>query len=137
MKRRPINKDKYGISKHRYLEVIHHCLQYPEWREELENMTDTVKAIQYGQEGKGSPSQASATERLAIKRAELQEKCERIEQTAIEADADIYQWLLEGVTTDYADLHIPFGDAKRGCRAVIRNTIEPRRKFYWLMSKKI
>lgn len=55
MKRRPINKDKYGISKHRYLEVIHHCLQYPEWREELENMTDTVKAIQYGQEGKGSP----------------------------------------------------------------------------------
>ena len=79
MKRRPINKDKYGISKHRYLEVIHHCLQYPEWREELENMTDTVKAIQYGQEGKGSPSQASATERLAIKRAELQEKCERIE----------------------------------------------------------
>ena len=78
MKRRPINKDKYGISKHRYLEVIHHCLQYPEWREELENMTDTVKAIQYGQEGKGSPSQASATERLAIKRAELQEKCERI-----------------------------------------------------------
>ena len=102
MKRRPINKDKYGISKHRYLEVIHHCLQYPEWREELENMTDTVKAIQYGQEGKGSPSQASATERLAIKRAELLEKCERIEQTAIEADADIYQWLLEGVTTDYA-----------------------------------
>lgn len=102
MKRRPINKDKYGISKHRYLEVIHHCLQYPEWREELENMTDTVKAIQYGQEGKGSPSKASATERLAIKRAELQEKCERIEQTAIEADADIYQWLLEGVTTDYA-----------------------------------
>ena len=53
MKRRPINKDKYGISKHRYLEVIHHCLQYPEWREELENMTDTVKAIQYGQEGRG------------------------------------------------------------------------------------
>ena len=93
MKRRPINKDKYGISKHRYLEVIHHCLQYPEWREELENMTDTVKAIQYGQEGKGSPSQASATECLAIKRAELQEKCERIEQTAIEADADIYQCL--------------------------------------------
>lgn len=111
MKRRPINKDKYGISKHRYLEVIHHCLQYPEWREELENMTDTVKAIQYGQEGKGSPSQASATERLAIKRAELQEKCERIEQTAIEADADIYQWLLEGVTTDYAT-YIYLRDAK-------------------------
>ena len=48
-------------------------------------------------------------------RAELQEKCERIEQTAIEADADIYQWLLEGVTTDYAT-YIYLRDAK-GLRA--------------------
>ena len=120
MKRRPINKDKYGISKHRYLEVIHHCLQYPEWREELENMTDTVKAIQYGQEGKGSPSQASATERLAIKRAELLEKCERIEQTAIEADAT-YIYLRDAKG-------LPCGDQKY---------YRARRKFYWLMSKKI
>lgn len=135
MKRRPINKDEYGISKHRYLEVIHHCLQYPEWREELENMTDTVKAIQYGQEGKGSPSQASATERLAIKRAELLEKCERIEQTAIEADADIYQWLLEGVTTDYAT-YIYLRDAK-GLPCGDQKYYRARRKFYWLMSKKI
>ena len=130
-----INKDKYGIRKHRYLEVIHHCLQYPEWREELENMTDTVKAIQYGQEGKGSPSQASATECLAIKRAELQEKCERIEQTAIEADADIYQWLLEGVTTDYAT-YIYLRDAK-GLPCGNQKYYRARRKFYWLMSKKI
>ena len=127
MKRRPINKDKYGISKHRYLEVIHHCLQYPEWREELENMTDTVKAIQYGQEGKGSPSQASATERLAIKRAELQEKCKRIEQTAIEADADIYQWLLEGLP-QIMRLTYTFGMPK-GSRAGIRNITEQGGNF--------
>ena len=96
---------------------------------------DTVKAIQYGQEGKGSPSQASATERLAIKRAELQEKCERIEQTAIEADADIYQWLLEGVTTDYAT-YIYLRDAK-GLPCGDQKYYRARRKFYWLMSKKI
>ena len=89
----------------------------------------------YGQEGKGSPSQASATERLAIKRAELQEKCERIEQTAIEADADIYQWLLEGVTTDYAT-YIYLRDAK-GLPCGDQKYYRARRKFYWLMSKKI
>lgn len=93
-----------------------------------------IKAL-HGQEGKGSPSQASATERLAIKRAELQEKCERIEQTAIEADADIYQWLLEGVTTDYAT-YIYLRDAK-GLPCGDQKYYRARRKFYWLMSKKI
>lgn len=135
MRIRPINEDKYGISKHKFLEVKYHCLQYPEWRKELANLTDAIKGMQYGQEGKGSPSQASATERLAIKRAELQEKCERIEQTAIEADADIYQWLLEGVTTDCAT-YIYLRDVK-GLPCGNQKYYRARRKFYWLMSKKI
>nr|DAX63027.1 MAG TPA: hypothetical protein [Caudoviricetes sp.] len=135
MRIRPINEDKYGISKHKFLEVKYHCLQYPEWRKELANLTDAIKGMQYGQEGKGSKSQASSTERLAIKRLELEEKCKRIEQTAIETDPEIYQWLLEGVTTEYATYRylrdakgIPCGDQKY---------YKTRRKFYWLLSQKI
>lgn len=71
MKMRPINKDKYGIDTNRFLEIKYHCLQYPKWRRELAELTNTIKAMQYGQEGKGSPSQASQTEHLAIKRMEL------------------------------------------------------------------
>lgn len=48
---RPISEKKYGINKHRFLELKHHCLQYQDWRRELANMQDTVKAIQYGKEG--------------------------------------------------------------------------------------
>ena len=135
MRIRPINEDKYGISKHKFLEVKYHCLQYPEWRKELANLTDAIKGMQYGQEGKGSKSQASSTERLAIKRLEPEEKCKRIEQTAIETDPEIYQWLLEGVTTEYATYRylrdakgIPCGDQKY---------YKTRRKFYWLLSQKI
>lgn len=135
MRIRPINEDKYGISKHKFLEVKYHCLQYPEWRKELANLTDAIKGMQYGQEGKGSKSQVSSTERLAIKRLELEEKCKRIEQTAIETDPEIYQWLLEGVTTEYATYRylrdakgIPCGDQKY---------YKTRRKFYWLLSQKI
>lgn len=135
MRIRPISEDKYGISKHKFLEVKYHCLQYPEWRKELAELTNTIKAMQYGQEGKGSISQTSQTERLAIKRLELEEKCKRIEQAAIEADPDIYQWLLEGVTTEYATYRylrdakrIPCGDQKY---------YKARRKFYWLLAKKV
>lgn len=132
---RPISEKKYGINKHRFLELKHHCLQYPEWRRELAGITDTVRSIEYGKEGKGSPSQGSATERLAIRRAELEDRCKVIEQTAIEADSEIYQWILEGVTTDYATYrylrdakHIPCGKDMYYDR---------RRKFFWLLSRKI
>ena len=57
---RPISEKKYGINKHRFLELKHHCLQYQDWRRELVNMQDTVKAIQYGKEGKGSLGHSSS-----------------------------------------------------------------------------
>jgi hypothetical protein len=132
---RPINKDKYGIDTNRFLEIKYHCLQYPEWRRELAELTNTIKAMQYGQEGKGSPSQASQTEHLAIKRMELEEKCKRIEQTAIEADTVIYPWILEGVTTDYATYRYLRDSKKIPCGK--KMYYERRRKFYYLMSKKI
>ena len=77
----------------------------------------------------------SQTERLAIKRLELEEKCKRIEQTAIEADPDIYQWLLEGVTTEYATYRY-LRDAK-GIPCGKDLYYDRRRKFYYLMSNKI
>lgn len=132
---RPISEKKYGISKHRFLELRHHCLQYKEWRTELNNIKDTVEAIRYGKEGKGSPSIRSATESLAIRRAELEEKCKTIEQTAIEADPDLYKYILEGVTTDYATYHY-LHDAKRmPCGK--KMYYDRKRRFYYLLSKKM
>ena len=98
-------------------------------------ITDTVKSIEYGKEGKGSATQGSATEALAIRRAELEDKCKLIEQTAIETDAEIYQYIMQGVTTEYATyrylrdaLHMPCGK---------NMYYDRRRKFYYLLSKKI
>lgn len=132
---RPINQKKYDISKNRFREVYYHCLQYPEWRSELQYLTDTVKAIEYGKEGKGSTPQGSATEALAIHRAELEDKCKLIEQTAIEADAEIYQWIIQGVTTEYATYRY-LRDAL-GMPCGKKMYYDRRRKFYYLMSNKI
>ena len=132
---RPISEKKYGINKHRFLELKYHCLQYQDWRRELANMQDTVKAIQYGKEGKGSPSIGSATESLAIRRIELEEKCKTIEQTAIEADPELYQYILEGVTTDYATYRYLKDAKKIPCGKDMY--YDRRRKFFYLLSKKI
>lgn len=132
---RPINEKKYGISKHRFLELKYHCLQYTDWRRELSSIKDAIKSIEYGKEGKGSTGQGSSTESLAIRRIELEEKCKIIEQTAIEADPEIYQWILDGVTTDYATYRY-LKDAKN-IPAGKDMYYDRRRRFYWLLSKKI
>lgn len=132
---RPINKKKYEISKHRFLELYHYCMQYGEWIDELNGMTDTVKGIANTEGARGSGGVGSATEQLAIRRVKLQEKCEIIEQTAIEADPELYPYIIEGVTTEYATYKylkqvkdIPCGKDMYYDR---------RRRFYWLLSKKI
>ena len=47
------NKSPYYISKHRYLELKHFCLQYPEWKEEIN------KINWYGRAGDGRSSDIS------------------------------------------------------------------------------
>lgn len=130
---RPINQDKYKISKHRFLELYHFCMQYQEWKDELKYLVDTVKGISYSGEIKGT-GMGNATEQLVMRRSELRKKCELIEQTAVEADPEIYRYIIEGVTTDYASykylrevMGIPCGKDMYYNR---------RRKFYWLLSRK-
>lgn len=130
---RPINQDKYKISKHRFLELYHFCMQYQEWKSELKYLTDTVKGIDYSGEIKGTGT-GSATERLAIRRGELRKKCELIEQTAMEADPEIYQYIIEGVTADYASYK--YLKEVKGIPCCKNVYYDRRKKFYWLLSRK-
>ena len=130
---RPLSQKKYEISKHRFLELYHFCLQYQEWKNELEHMQDTVKSMSYSVAAKGNGS-GSATERLVIRRERLRKKCELIEQTAIETDPDIYEYILIGVTTEYGSYRY-LSSIGMPCGKTMY--YERRRRFYWLLSQKI
>lgn len=130
---RPLNEKKYNIDKHRFLELYYHCMQYPKWKEELKYIDDTVRSVQYGTM-RGGGSNGSALERAAIKRRELEEKCELIEQTVMEADPDICKYILTGVTQEYAT----FKYLKHlGLPCERDMYYDRRRKFYYLLSQKI
>jgi len=130
---RPINEKKYQISKHRFCELYNFCLQYNEWRAELQNKTDSVRStvitdmpVVHGK--------SDSTQVLAMRRKELSDKCRLVEQTAIETDADIYPYLLKAVTNEGISynflkeiMNIPCGKDMYYDR---------RRKFYWLLSQK-
>lgn len=131
---RPINEKKYGISKHKFLQAYHFCMQYNEWLEELRYCDSTVKSIQITDMPKGS-SQGKPDEDLAIRRAQLSRNVEMVEQTAVEADPELYPWILKAVTTEGVGYRYLDDRMKIPCS---KNTYyNRRRKFYWLLSKKI
>jgi hypothetical protein len=130
---RPLNHIKYGISGNRFRELYYWCLQYNEWKDELRYKTDTVRSIEIT-DMSTAHNGSDATQQLAIRRVQLARNCELIEQTALETDPDIYQYLLKAVTDEnvsYRYLEMIMGIP---CS---RNTYyDRRRKFYWLLSQR-
>lgn len=125
-------KNKYWISKHRYYELKHFCLQYPEWKKvysELcdENlplsMIDTIPIDNF-------PSDPAI--QRALLKGYYSERIKLIEKTALEADPCLYDYIIKGVTEErsYTYLNtvmeIPCGKDMYYDRY---------RKFFWLLSE--
>lgn len=131
---RPLNSEKYGISKHRFKELYYWCLQYNEWKDELKYKTDTVKTIEATDMPFSRGDIDNPTQSLAMRRTLLENNCQIIEQTAIETDPDLYQYILKAVTAEgitYRYLKLIMGIP---CS---HNTYyDKRRRFYWLLSQK-
>lgn len=138
--KRDLKLDDYGISGNRYRELKSFCLQYQEWRDELQYNTNTVKSKEIT-DMHISHSGGSPLENLVNRRIELEEKCTMVEQTLTKAIRDIfigdmeelYPRMLKAITNDeinyaYLDevMNIPCG----------RNTYwKIRRYFFFLLSR--
>lgn len=131
MNKRDLNLSKYGISPKRYRELYYFCLQYDEMKEKLHS----IYSLQSSQLSNNiqSNSISDPTLKKALAAEKLSKEVELIEQTAIAADAEIYQYLLINVTTQVPytflryDLGMPCGHDK---------FYKTRRKFYYLLDKK-
>lgn len=130
---RPLNHSKYGISKNRFKELYYWCLQYSEWRDELRYKTDTVRSIEITDMPTVHGGR-DATQDLAIRRAQLTQNCKIIEQTAIEADPDLYQYLLKAVTDE--EVTYRYLKMVMGIPCGKKMYYDRRRKFYWLLSQR-
>lgn len=133
MRLRTLN-EKYNISRHRFAQLYHFCLQYPEWRDELKYKTDNVCSVEIT-DMPTAHNNESNVEKLAIRRAQLESKCKLIEQTAMEADPDIYQYLIKAVTCECISYN--YLRTYMGIPCGKNYYYDKRRKFYYLLSKKI
>lgn len=123
-------KNEYYISKHKYYELKHFCLQYPEWRKEYRELYLQPRGIQHYKVRYETDKDLTAE--LAIRRNALQNKMEMVEQAAIGTDPELADYILaavtDGVSYEYLKMNrgIPCG----------RETFYNRyRKFFWMLSK--
>lgn len=127
VRKRDMKLSDYNISRAKYNELKYFCMQYEEKKQELHRGYGLGAVVNDGMPKGNIPG--NPVERTAIHNAMLQTDIELIEQTAMEADADIYQWLIKNVTEGipYEWLNVPRGR---------KQFYESRRYFFYLLAQK-
>lgn len=89
-------KNKYWISKHRYYELKHFCLQYPEWKQSYLYLE--TKNLPGGVIAKKSENMTNPTEDLALQRLWYAERINLVDKVCYLAGGDIYKYLHKSIT---------------------------------------
>lgn len=135
MSRRNYYTGKYKLDKHELLSAIHYALRYNKWKDEYIALGDSSKAIQYDKDRVQTSGDYDPVSANGERRAELSKKIEIIEQTAIETDGDLYRWILQSVTDEFATYSYLSRVKRIPCS---RNTLSRmRRKYFYLLAQKI
>ena len=133
MKVRPevSRKNNYHISKHRFYELKHYCLQFDEWIDELRNLdggfrTSSIIAFV------DAPDSTDPVLDFITKKSELKEKIDTIYKCAKEADRELWKYIVSAVTKDlsFTELKTLYS-IPRGKNQYY----ESYRKFFFLLSQ--
>ena len=128
-------KNKYWISKHRFYEIQHHCLQYKEWKDEYDTLEcQGAKGVDYDNMPHGN-SVGDPTSIIAMRKIVLKDKIDLVEKTAHDAEPSLAKYILTAVTNEgisYNYLELVMGIP---CKKDMY--YDRRRKFYWLMNQRM
>ena len=122
-------KRDYYLSKHRYLELVHFCRQYDDFKKEYKELT-FIRSPQMTTHQNYIGDQTSDK---AIRLRNLDRKIKVIEQSAIETDSVLYPFIIEAVSKGltYENLrltkNIPCG------RTLFYVLV---RRFYFILARK-
>ena len=127
IRKRDMKLSDYNISRAKYNELKYFCMQYSEKKQELHKGYGLGAIANDGMPKGNLPG--NPTEQAAIRNSVLQKDVELIETTAMEADPDIYKWLLKNITEGipYEWLDVPLSRSR---------FYDSRRYFFYLLAQK-
>ena len=125
--------NKYWISKHRYYELKHFCLQYPLWKKAYAALDElTIKSPILDELMRSSNEPGDPTAKWGIARAHYSSRIEMIKRVAMATDEDLYIYILKAVTEE---LSFTYLKTKLGMPCGKDMYYDRYRKFFWLLSK--
>ena len=133
--RPPSKKNRYYIPKEDYLTAIHYSLRYPIWKQEIDSIADTAKAIRYDKDKIQSSGDYDSTFEAAVKLSEsdIAKKVNLIDDTISEVSKGMDNWLRLGVCYG-----LTFDQLKiKGMPCERDMYYQMRRHYYYELSKKI
>lgn len=123
--------NKYWISKHRYYELKHFCLQYPVWKKAYSEFNNVSLSLSMIESIPTDNLPGDPTAKRVLMKAFYSERIKLIEKVAIETDPYLYGYIIKGVTEGRSYtylktvLGIPCG----------RDMYYDRyRRFFWLLN---
>lgn len=126
-------KNKYWISRHKFYELKHFCLQYKEYRELYLDLSIPGKVEAYARE-RNKYETSDPTVDLVIRRDKYKQNMHLIEQTAVLTDPDLTNYIFRAVTEGKSYTWFEMQEQGIPCS---RDTFYDRyRRFFWLLSKK-
>lgn len=130
-KRKDIKLDEYNIGHCAYREMYYFCLQYKDKKKQLLELRDPYNSPSTnGMPRSGAIS--DPTGKNAERAATLSKDIEMIEQCAIEACPEEYQFLLIAVTNE----NVPWYSLRlKGMKTNEKEFAKRRRLFYYLLAK--
>lgn len=121
-------KNKYWIDKHRHYELKHFCLQYPEWKRTY-NSSPSI-SISTTNEFSRSNVYNDPTFREVVRKNRYFERITLIERIAKEADENLHDYILKGVTEGLSYTYLK---SKMAMPCGKDLYYDRYRRFFWLL----
>jgi hypothetical protein len=127
-------KNRWWISKHRYYELRHFCLQYPEWKKQVAEI-DGLHAHDPSKERVNEGRTSDPTSVFAQARIFLNDRIELVEKAAYETCGHQFWYtILVAAVTEGASYDVL--EARTGMMPIARSEwYEMYRKFFWTLDK--
>lgn len=125
-------KNKYWISRHRYYELKHFCLQYPTWKKAYAALNDMLVQSPKLDDAPSGNLPSDTTAKYATLKTYYWEKMQLVENAALQADPELYTYILKAVTEDLSFNYLKSRLEIPCCKDTYYDRY---RRFFWLLNK--
>jgi len=129
MKNETNKKNPYWISKHRYLELKHWCMQYSDWEEECQSYTYLTSKIP---EGEKSSEVSDSTYQMTIRIGKLKRKMYLIADICKQVAPNYAITLMVAITNNFSYDDVVVYNPSLPSRS---DWYKTRRKFFYILSQ--